>query len=268
MSSSCSPIVVANDHPLPLPPSYAPCPRPSKPSASPELRRHLRLPHKTRRFGRRPYPIAGGALGKGDALESASYSGSLPNPAEERDADDIADGGRSGQTGGSFSGELYPTSPPKVLSRRLHAGREDEREGNRSANHSGVAAGWCAEWAVSFTGWLEQGVTTVKVRGGGKLRRRIIVKKRLGLARQSRPLSYLRCVIDFLYSDILCLLLASAGLYPVNILFTEMYLPILRNMLLSLCRHSLCTYLVTTSVNVVPRVRTRACMRSCLTSSP
>lgn len=131
-----------------------------KASASPELRQHLCLPYKTRRFGRRPYPIVDKALRR-------QRSGSDPlGPTEDLH---IA-GGSSTQAGGSQTGELELASPPGMFTQALHAaggygvGEDEGRSGFRGGMSGDVVTRWCAEWAVTFSGSLEQGVTKVKVR--------------------------------------------------------------------------------------------------------
>lgn len=134
---------------------------------SPVLRRHITLPHTTRRLGRR------------------SYHTLLPSAAEEASADTRATAPPNAVDGGSSNadGNWELTSPPEILGTRAGFGVgdnsklglldpgftgvfvEDEEGGGGAGVGEGIRG--CAEWAMSFSGDLKQGMTTVKVRGEG-----------------------------------------------------------------------------------------------------
>lgn len=126
----------------PLPPPHGlsnpflPCPD----IASPELREHLSRPHKTRRFGRRPYPI----------------------PNLPRVGSSVAQRAPPGSpsAGYSFGREWEAASPPGVAGRR--AGFPG-KGGEAGVDVGGGVDDGCAEWVVSFSASLERGVTTMKV---------------------------------------------------------------------------------------------------------
>lgn len=140
-------------------------PTPSHPrqAASPELRQHVSLPRTARRLGRRPYHSPRGPKsGSPTDISAAPLAG-------------VGGGGHGG--GGSASGDWDVTSPPEVPGRRpgfgvgvagdsggLEPGFTGEAEGGRGVVGEGIRG--CAEWAVSFTGCLEKGITTVKVGEG------------------------------------------------------------------------------------------------------
>lgn len=122
--------------------------------APPDLRQHLSLPRTARRLGRRP----------------SHSSGSLVPGEPTEEADSSAGGG------GGVAGDLDVASPPDVLGSRSGFGVQEAQgiePGPRGAREDGgggvVGEGirGCAEWAVSFSGSLQQGITTVQVCGGG-----------------------------------------------------------------------------------------------------
>lgn len=153
-------IVCPAPPPSPLgssPPPPSPLPLFSRHVASPVLRRHISLPHATRRLGQRSYHTPGAPAPESSADTPASTA---PN---------AVDG--SGDGGGSAAGDWEVASPPKVPGRR-----EEFGVGDRPGFEPGIADGaWggegvigegvrgCAEWAMSFSGDLKQGTTTVKV---------------------------------------------------------------------------------------------------------
>lgn len=133
---------------------------------SPVLRRHITLPHATRRLGRRSYHTPGSP-----APESLSDT-----PAA---APNAVDGSSShgGGGGGNADGNWELASPPDILGTRVGfdvganniLGLEPEFTGEAGGGEGGgVGEGirGCAEWAMSFSGDLKQGMTTVKVRRG------------------------------------------------------------------------------------------------------
>ena len=149
-------------HLPPTPPSCQP--------ASPELRQHVSLPRTARRLGRRPYHSPGPT-----APSSGSPTGiSAPSLAVAGAGGSGGSQGGGSQGGGSASADWDVTSPPEVPGRRPGFGVGDG--GGVEPGFAGEAGGGgggilgegirgCAEWAVSFSGHLEQGITTVKARG-------------------------------------------------------------------------------------------------------
>lgn len=155
-------------------PNTQTCFRPSRHPASPQLHEHLSLHHTTRRLGRRPYGIPG----------SPNCSSSVEAPTIPLDRGDSG-GGASSHAGGNTTGDWELTSPPDVLTRRQNFGLVENRGsgsafgGAREDNGGGRSGGLveeemrgCAEWAVTFSGSLDQGITTVKVSRGGVGRRK------------------------------------------------------------------------------------------------
>lgn len=129
--------------------------------APPDLRQHLSLPRTARRLGRRPSQSSG-SLVPGEPTEQADSSAGVGSSMH---------GG-----GGGVAVDLDVASPPDVVGTRSGFGVQETQgiepgpTGAREDGGGGVVGEGirgCAEWAVSFSGSLQQGITTVQVCGGG-----------------------------------------------------------------------------------------------------
>ncbi|CAN0403428.1 unnamed protein product, partial [Ectocarpus sp. 8 AP-2014] len=131
--------------------------RSSSGTAPPDLRQHLSLPRTARRLGRRP-SYSSGSLVPGE-------------PTEEADSSAGVGGSTHAGGGGGVAGDLDVASPPDVLGSRSGFGVQETQgiepgptgareDGGRGVVGEGIRG--CAEWAVSFSGSLHQGITTVQ----------------------------------------------------------------------------------------------------------